>query len=269
MSAKTRQPSRGWQYRSTNANLTLGWNIGCSSPRRCHYDSRQMRTHRSRPLVTAMSPQTRRRHVGRTPQLRGDKERPMRLPRICMASFALGTTWIAIPAVGEEKSKNLLVNGSFEDGPDAGDFLPLDPGSTDIKGWTVTRAQIDYIGGHWKSADGSRSVDLHGSPGLGGVKQVFATTKGRKYKVTFSMAANPNFQPESGPVKILCVRAAGKKEAFSFDAAEKTVAEMGWVTKTWEFTAIGEETTLEFHTLESDDPSCGPALDNVSVLPVN
>jgi choice-of-anchor C domain-containing protein len=167
---------------------------------------------------------------------------------------------------GEDQAKNLLVNGSFEEGPEAGDFLPLDAGSTDIKGWTVTRAQVDYIGGHWKSADGARSLDLHGSPGLGGVKQAFATVKGRKYKVTFSLAANPNFNPDPGPVKILCVRAAGKKEAFSFDATGKTVEAMGWVTKSWEFTAIEDETTLEFHTLEMDDVSCGPALDNVVVV---
>jgi choice-of-anchor C domain-containing protein len=190
----------------------------------------------------------------------------MRRGCVCLAALAVTAAWLTVPATAEDKPKNLLVNGSFEEGPDAGDFLPLESGSTDIKGWTVTRAQVDYIGGHWKSADGNRSLDLHGSPGLGGVKQAFATTKGRKYKVTLSMAANPNFQPEAGPVKFLCVRAAGKKEAFSFDAAGKTVEEMGWVTKTWEFTAVDDETTLEIHTLETEDTSCGPALDNVSVV---
>jgi choice-of-anchor C domain-containing protein len=185
-----------------------------------------------------------------------------------LGTLAAMAAWVALATAGEEKPKNLLVNGSFEDGPDAGNFLPLDTGSTDIKGWTVTRAQIDYIGTHWKSADGNRSIDLHGSPGYGGIKQAFATTKGRKYKVTFSMAANPNAQGEDTTVKLLCVRAAGKKEAFSFDAAGKTVEEMGWVTKSWEFTAIADETTLEFHTLETEDPTCGPALDNVSVVEV-
>ena len=185
-----------------------------------------------------------------------------------LALLAVAGAWLAVPAAGEDRPRNLLVNASFEEGPDAGDFLPLDAGSTDIKGWTVTRAQIDYIGGHWKSADGNRSLDLHGSPGLGGIKQAFATTKGRKYKVTFSIAANPNFQPDAGSVKVLCVRAAGKKEAFSFDATGKTVQEMGWVAKTWEFTADADETTLEFHTLETEDASCGPALDNVSVVEV-
>ena len=65
---------------------------------------------------------------------------------------------------------------------------------------------------------------------------------------------------------MLCVRAAGKKEAFSFDAAGKAVDQMGWVTKAWEFTAVEDETTIEFHTLETEDASCGPALDNVAVV---
>jgi Protein of unknown function (DUF642) len=73
---------------------------------------------------------------------------------------------------GDEKkpaeAKNLLKNGSFEEGPDPGAFKPLDEASTDIKGWTVTRGQIDYIGSHWQAGDGSRSLDLHGSPGFGG-----------------------------------------------------------------------------------------------------
>ena len=59
-----------------------------------------------------------------------------------LAALAVIGVWLALPAAGEDKPRNLLVNGSFEEGPDAGDFLPLDPGATDIKGWAVTRAQI-------------------------------------------------------------------------------------------------------------------------------
>ena len=74
---------------------------------------------------------------------------------------------------GAEKALNLIVNGSFEEGPDVESFLALDKDSTDLKGWTVTRGQIDYIGTHWISGDGKQSLDLHGSPGFGGVKQMF------------------------------------------------------------------------------------------------
>jgi choice-of-anchor C domain-containing protein len=171
----------------------------------------------------------------------------------------------AIPAQ-DDPPKNLIVNGSFEEGPDVDDYLSLDLDSVGIKGWTVTRGQIDYSGRHWKAAAGERSLDLNGSPGFGGVKQAFRTTRGRRYRVSFSMAGTPAFFGGDGAVKILCVRAAGKKEAFSADATGKTGDDMGWVRKTWEFTAVEDETTLEFHSLDIDDPNCGPALDDVSVV---
>ena len=38
---------------------------------------------------------------------------------------------------------NILVNGSFEDGPSPGNFKPYNPGSTAIPAWKVTRGQID------------------------------------------------------------------------------------------------------------------------------
>jgi choice-of-anchor C domain-containing protein len=164
---------------------------------------------------------------------------------------------------------DLIVNGSFEEGPEfEGGYRSLDQGSDVIKGWVVTRSQIDYTGTHWRAATGARSIDLNGSPGFGGIKQSFATTKGRKYKVRFAMAGTPIAYGGDGGVKILCVRAAGKKEAFSADATDKTGDDMGWTKKTWEFTATAENTTLEFYSLDYDDPNCGPALDDVSVVEV-
>jgi choice-of-anchor C domain-containing protein len=163
----------------------------------------------------------------------------------------------------KSKPANLLVNGSFEEGPDPEKFKPLDKGSTAIKGWTVTRGQIDYIGTFWQAADGKRSIDLHGSPGYGGVQQTFDTDKGKKYRVTFSLACTPG----TG-VKKVAVRAAGKKGEFRCDGSKATYENMGWKTHTWQFKAVADKTTLEIHTLETTDPERGPALDNVSVVAV-
>jgi choice-of-anchor C domain-containing protein len=136
---------------------------------------------------------------------------------------------------------NLVVNGSFEDGPEVDRYLSLEPDSDAVRGWVVTRGQIDYIGtAHWKAFAGARSIDLNGSPGFGGIKQSFATGKGRRYKVRFAMAGTPAGYGGDGAVKILCVRAAGKKEAFSADATGKDGGDIGWVTKSWEFTATGD-----------------------------
>ena len=43
---------------------------------------------------------------------------------------------------------------------------------------------------------------------------------------------------------------------------------MGWATKTWDFVADGPETTLEIYTRMVLGPLAGPAIDNVSVVPV-
>jgi choice-of-anchor C domain-containing protein len=167
----------------------------------------------------------------------------------------------------EPKEINLLVNGSFEEGPDPGPqgVTWFNEGATDIKGWTVSRGQISYVSTMWQHAEGKRALDLHGSPGFGGVKQTFKTKKGQKYRVTFSLAGSPGGKVAK---KELGVSAAGKEEKFIFDSTDKTAKDMGWSTQVWDFVASDPETTIEFYTLMTDDEYCGPALDKVSVAPV-
>src|SRR4051812_12760222 len=112
----------------------------------------------------------------------------------------LTAAWALLLAAGlaaapkaKDKPVNLVVNGSFEEGPEVEVYKPLDPDSTAMKGWVVTRGQIDIVvetGAEWKAADGKRSLDLHGSPGFGGVKQTIPTKAGQKYRVTFHMTTN-------------------------------------------------------------------------------
>ena len=156
----------------------------------------------------------------------------------------------------------LVTNGSFEDGPEVETYVSLDKGSTAMKGWTVTRGQIDLLATTWVAADGKRSLDLHGSPGIGGVMQTIKTEKGKKYTVTFQMAGNPGGNPTE---KSVWVAAAGEKKKFTFDAKEKTHEKMGWEKMTWEFTADADETELEIYSAEESDVFAGPALDQVSV----
>jgi choice-of-anchor C domain-containing protein len=164
---------------------------------------------------------------------------------------------------------NLIVNGSFEAGPVfEGSFLPLDVNSVAIQGWVVTRGQIDLqqeTGGKLKAAHGNRSLDLHGSPGFGGVKQRFVTKVGQKYKVTFSMSGNPGVGHQAVQ---MAVQAAGKKEVFECNMAGKTLDDLKWETKTWEFTAVDTITVLEFHTAMAPPahPFGGPLLDDVKVV---
>jgi choice-of-anchor C domain-containing protein len=183
-----------------------------------------------------------------------------------VATFGSGGVRQASSAPALEKPTNLVVNGSFEDGPEAERYVSLDEGSKAIKGWIVTRGQIDYVTSYWPAADGKRSLDLHGSPGLGGVKQTIATKKGQRYRVTFSFAGNPE-----GPVAVkkMAVAAAGQKEEFTFDTTGRKLSDLGWRTEKWEFKADADETTLEFYTTMTEDPNCGPVLDNVVVVAVD
>ncbi len=172
------------------------------------------------------------------------------------------------PAPGPDEKDNLLVNGSFEEGPDIPEnfgYLPnVRVGSTDIKGWTVTRGNIDVVGRRlWVSGHGQRSIDLHGTPGFGGVKQAFKTVVGQRYQVSFLMSGTPK---ESISLFKLAVRAADKQQEFSFDATGKSPTQMGWTRQSWDFVAISAETTLEIHTLQTTAPTYGPIIDDVSVI---
>ena len=167
---------------------------------------------------------------------------------------------------------NLVVNGSFEDGPLLeASFLPLDEDSTEIRGWVVTRGQIDLLqaaGELQKAAAGKRSLDLHGSPGFGGVKQPLVTKVGQKYRVTFSMSGNPGLGLE---MVHLAVRAGGQKGVFACAMVGKTQEDLKWETKVWEFTAADTITVLEFHTAMAPlaHPFGGPLLDDVKVVAVD
>lgn len=170
----------------------------------------------------------------------------------------------ATPAAPVPKALvELVKNGSFEDGPGLPNgWAPVDNGSTNITGWTVTRGQIDVLSTHWQAGEGKRSLDLHGTAGYGGVKQTLATRKGKTYTVTFLLAGNPGGQVKE---KSVWVAAAGDKKKFTFDAKGKSLTDMGWEKMTWEFSADADETELEIYTAETTDEFCGPAIDAVSV----
>jgi choice-of-anchor C domain-containing protein len=182
-----------------------------------------------------------------------------------MRLFAVGLGLVFLVPVGSaapaRSGGNLLVNGSFEEGPDdIGDYKSLDKGATDIKGWKVTRGQIDLIGTFFVSAHGSRCIDLHGSPGYGGVEQTFKTKKGVKYKVELQLAATP----EAGD-RGIWVAAAGDKKKFEVNSGDGTREKLKWEKVNWEFTATADETTLEIYTTEKGDDLRGPIIDDVSV----
>lgn len=186
---------------------------------------------------------------------------------VVLAVFA-----VACCIVAAQTPDSIIINGDFEDGPAVGTYLNMAGGSVAIKGWVVTGEGIDYVGnGYYLPSKGTRSLDLDGSAASrtsppyvqGGIAQTFPTTPGQRYVVTFDMAGNPNRPPAQKPMR---VSAAGQSMDFVFEITGKNGRNMGWLPKTFTFTAKETSTTLEFRSLTvSPLTGFGAAIDNVIV----
>ncbi len=192
--------------------------------------------------------------------------------------FSIGT--LLLPAVepvprAALQGGSLLVNGGFEQAPVTRTYLNVAGGSTSIVGWVVTGEGIDVVRAtYWIASEGDNSIDLDGSRrstlsppyAQGGIAQRFATVAGTRYRVSFDMAGNMVPRPA---VKAMRVSAAGQTMDFTFDVTGKTAQSMGWLRKSWTFTAKADSTTLEFRSLtKSPLTGFGPAIDNVTVTSV-
>ena len=177
---------------------------------------------------------------------------------------------------------NLITNGSFELGSAIpGPFVTVyGPNTATISNWTVpANTNVDYVGGYWTAAQGNRSLDLNGSPGVGTIYQTMTgLTVGQAYQVRFAMAGNPYVQPRYADLQVW-VSAGGPPYAsanFRFYVNGQDFNNMGWQYYTWKFTATSSTITLGFTSLdnapEDFDPlagySFGPALDDVSVTAI-
>jgi choice-of-anchor C domain-containing protein len=169
-------------------------------------------------------------------------------------------TTILILGLGGVAYAASFSNGSFESGNAPGpSFITLGAGSTAINSWSINSGAIDYIGGYWTASDGNRSVDLNATvPGV--ISQTFDTLVGKPYEVLFDLAGNPAGGPT---VKQMQVSAAGNFQNYDFDITGNSLSSMGWIEKSFEFNAVGTETTLTFSSLITG--AYGPAIDNVRV----
>jgi choice-of-anchor C domain-containing protein len=188
--------------------------------------------------------------------------------RHCWLPLAL--LYVTVGAT-DAQAQNILVNPSFELGPVTSTeepFLLLDPPSDAIPGWSVTRDQIKYVGPQWLAFDGTRSIDLDGNPGFGGVSQTFDSVPGTTYRLEFRMAGNPNPALWPPQIKRLEVTAAGQSSQFLFNITGRTSNSMGWIRKRWGFPAVGTTTTLEFRSLDALGGNGGAVIDDVVLLSV-
>lgn len=153
--------------------------------------------------------------------------------------------------------RNLVINGSFEQGPNTDGYLMRKPGDRSIQGWQVIHDTIDYIGTYFPSAHGTRHVDLDGTPGFGGIQQIVTTEPGQKYKLTFSLAGNPQGAPST---KVMMAQAGNVSKRFAH------AADTGWTQQTIIFTANSSSTVIAFYSADKEGGYWGPLLDNVQLV---
>lgn len=160
---------------------------------------------------------------------------------------------------------NLLANGSFEDCPGwtIPYYFPLEAGSTLMPGWTILGQGVDcaqYPG--WVASEGECCVDLN-HLAAGGVSQSFSTDVGGAYTVAFALTGNEDGDPL---LKRVRVTAGTISSEYVFDISGSTDWNLGWVEKSFDFTATSTTTTLSFESLV--DGPYGPVIDNVRVNPI-
>lgn len=180
---------------------------------------------------------------------------------------------LAVPAsllalvLGASVASAQLTNGSFETATvnPGGGWTTHGVGNTAITGWTVYRANIDYIGTHWPAADGVRSLDLNGDQGFGGVYQALTLGVGNAYRLQFDQSSN-GLAPSTirvfwAPSIAALTDPAALSQSFAWSFPVGGTG-MGWGTQTWDFTAGFSSGVLAFESA-SGGTAYGPALDNV------
>ncbi|MBK8956370.1 MAG: gliding motility-associated C-terminal domain-containing protein [Saprospiraceae bacterium] len=139
-------------------------------------------------------------------------------------------------------------NLDFETGPlpGPGTFFTYGTG-TNFGGWTVTQGTIDHcdalVGnlGLGNPNGATYFIDLHGSPGLGGISyDLFGLTPGNQYRVEFWTAQNGGGFSSTGYLKI----AGGSWLNVNWTVSVS--GSVSWRKEMYEFTAQAANATMEF-----------------------
>ncbi|MCA8948053.1 MAG: FG-GAP repeat protein [Planctomycetes bacterium] len=160
--------------------------------------------------------------------------------------------------------RNLLENGSFEDGPTlTGPSLNVPAGSNAIPGWGIIGYGLGYVGSPWPAADGDRSLDL--APyATGGVRQVVTTVTGRQYELRFDMAAAPGVTNATAGMYVAATGIGSRTTVFHFDCDARAPGSVGWRSRTLTFEADSDTTTIDLWATGVTRP----VLDNISLIEV-
>ncbi|MFI1737592.1 sigma-70 family RNA polymerase sigma factor [Streptomyces sioyaensis] len=161
---------------------------------------------------------------------------------------------------------SVLADGGFES-PVMGSPVAYYRAGDAIGPWQVVQGSVNLVRSDALHArDGKQSVDLNGDPPgatAGVIAQTFATTPGRPYTVSFSLAGNLTCAPS---VKTVGLQAETVKRDFSFDITGHSASDMGWRPETVRFTATSDRTTLRLTSTTDPSSRCGPEIDSLKVV---
>lgn len=181
-------------------------------------------------------------------------------------SIVVASMLALLAGMGILNAPPAAATGGFQDGFEAPAVTPdtfaLFVAGQQMGAWTVTRGDVHLIGaGFWQAAEGVQSLDLDGGQ-QGAVAAVFTTVPLVMYKVSYRLAGNPADGPT---IKTGQVLVNGQVvQNFSFDITGKTLADMGYVQKSFLFLTLGHSVSLEFSSTTTP-AGFGPALDDVTV----
>lgn len=179
---------------------------------------------------------------------------------LTVAALATGLTLASAFVPSDAQAVPLVPNGSFETGTDPGSFTTLGVGSGNIADWSIDSGSVDYIGTYWTASDGNRSLDMSGNEPGKISTTITGLVNGVTYLVLFDIAGNPDQQ---GDKALDAITASTSHGIFHFDSTGHNSSNMGWLTKSFTFTATGPTEFLAFQSQTSGP--WGPALDNVRI----
>ena len=146
-------------------------------------------------------------------------------------------------------------------------------GLTELPAWTVWQGNVDVIPGSssnslgvWhQAADGANSLELMGTPGVGGIAQAVPTVTGKKYQLSGWIAHHPGISQAGVWVWI----ADQWVPTPLYHSGQASQSNMNWQRFNIEFIAKSDSTVIGFIDRNLDSYEYGGAmLDGLSVTPI-
>lgn len=170
----------------------------------------------------------------------------------------------------------LLTNGGFENPEPAANGGQWEVFAS-IPGWTGIGAGIEIqeggVAGAPHGGDQLVELDSHGlADSRSGMKQVFATTPGQKYRLTFWHSPRPDNGPNTDnaiELKVLVTSNSGTLLNEVIGQPSFNGGSTAWTPYTREFVALDSQTTIQFEDDGSEADTLGGYLDDVSVVMLN